>query len=147
MPDLPAALPAVAAGAVPAPIDIPTQPGITVAAAVAQPPPGSIVIPPWLAKYGPLLAALLVGGGGTQGAAALLGVKGHQDEPAQVSDALSQEAFSSWAGAHSMEPHPGAATDDEVRALAEDVANVLWLVCELAARSEPPIRDRRCSTQ
>tara|TARA_Y100000310_G_scaffold92966_1_gene90548 strand:+ start:4645 stop:4884 length:240 start_codon:yes stop_codon:yes gene_type:complete len=78
----------------------------------------------------PLIAGLVLGGGGATGLTTAL----HEQPPAM-----------SVENAESMMAELEAAHDD--LATKEDVSDLLFIVCELASRADPPVTDRRCTTR
>ena len=108
--------------------------------ATPAPPPVEVAEPSvriptsWFRLMAPLVVGLLLGGGGATGAGILQA-------------GVSAAEFATWTEEHSAaETHPGAVTHDDLEGLAsaDDVADLLFLVCQLAAQNDPPIRDRRC---
>lgn len=108
----------------PKPVEDTAEPGITIPAS-------------WVRWLIPLLAGLVVGGGGATGITTAL----HPSEaasPATSSGAPAMSTEEAGAMFRALEDsHGDLATKD-------DVEDVLFIVCQLAAAAEPPIPHRRC---
>lgn len=100
---------------------------------VDPPKPDTVSIPAsWLRWGAPLIAGLVLGGGGATGLTTAF-----HDQPSAAPMTV--------AAAEAMIAELELAHDD--LATKDDVADLLFIVCELANRTDPPVTDRRCLTR